>query len=72
MPRSTRSRRNADKANEIFQNGGKRAIYDAVDGGELICDGRRWCEPCGGITPGNDGVCLVCGTILWENDDANG
>ena len=74
MPRSTRSRRNADKAKEIFQNGGKQAVYDAVDGGDLICDGRRWRELCDGRTPGNDGACLVCNTLLneREDDDANG
>jgi hypothetical protein len=51
-----------DKAQAIYDKGGKTAIFDAVNSGHLDSKGFGYCSGCEDYTPAdNDRNCIVCG-----------
>ncbi len=53
---------NYEKSVDIYNQGGVKAIFDAVEHGLLKADSMRDCIPCEMRTPHEGDTCLVCGT----------
>ena len=51
-----------EKAQAIYDKGGKSAICDAVNTGQLVTKGFGYCSGCEDYTPSDkDRNCIVCG-----------
>ena len=57
---------NAQQAQAIYEQGGKSAVFDAVNAGTLDTKGFGYCSGCEDYTPADEKRdCLCCGLTVF-------